>query len=607
MTELKSINKKHILTDIKDIPNDTVTFLFSDIEGGAKLFQESGGTIQDELDHHNSIMKNAIESNNGFIFEIIGEAFCCAFQNAADAVKAAVDAQLQITNEIPGNSKIKVKMGIHSGIAEWNGTTYMGYVTLARCARVMSASNGGQILITNDVHKLLTLNNQPENSTKSKEEITGISNFSFRDLGERRLKDLIHPLRLFQVTAENLTENFPPLKTLDARPNNLPAQLTSFIGRENEMKKIKDLIDKTRLLTFTGPGGSGKTRLSLQVSADVIDNFENGVWFAELASITAAELIPQTIMKVFDLKEEADKNPEETLINFLQKKEILLILDNCEHVIETCALLTEKLLSRCPKLKIIATSREALSCNGECTHRILSLNTPAPGEDITPHQLSQYEAIRLFIERALAARNDFRVTNENAHALAEICFQLDGIPLAIELAAARIKVLPVEKIYERLKDRFRFLTDGRRTAMPRHQTLRAMIDWSYDLLSENEKTLWNRLSIYSGGLTLESAERICSDDKITKHDVLDLLCQLSEKSIIIFDENKERYLMLETIKQYGNEKLKESGEFTELHLRFVEYYTELSENAEPNLNGNEVQIWLDKLEAEHGNFQAAIE
>lgn len=591
----------------KDIPNGLVTFLFTSIDESALAFQKAPELLQKEFDKHNSIIKNSIDSNNGFIFQFTGEAFCTSFHNAEDAVKAAAEAQLKLSKENFNGINIKVKIGIHSGKAEWSESNYLGYVTLARSARVMQAANGGQILISSDTYIQLSSNINLFKNGKDKFNETDVTQFSYLDLGERRLKDLINPMRLYQVKAEYLIENFPPLKTLDARPNNLPAQLTSFIGRENEMKKFKELFNKSRLHTLTGSGGSGKTRFALQVSAELIDFFENGVWFVELAAISESEMISQTILKVLDLKEEADKNPEETLINYLQNKEILIILDNCEHLVETCAILAEKLLSRCLKLKIITTSREALNCHGELTHRVLSLGTPSPNEVISLYKLSQYEAIRLFIERALAVRSDFRVTNENAPALAEICFQLDGIPLAIELAAARIKVLPVEKIYQRLNDRFRFLTDGKRTALPRHQTLRAMIDWSYDLLSENEKLLWNKLSIFTGGITLHAAEKICSDEKIESDIILDLLNQLSEKSIIIFDSIKQRYLMLETIKQYGFEKLTESGLSEKLYKRFIDYFIKLSEDAEPNLNGSEVQLWLDKLEEDHGNLQYAID
>jgi predicted ATPase/class 3 adenylate cyclase len=573
-------------------PTGEVTFLFTDIEGSTKLAQEFPDTLQAALKVHHKILHEAIESNKGFVFEIIGDAFCAAFENTNDAVKASHDAQLKLNSEKWEEARIKVRMGIHSGNVEWNGKRYTGYITLARTQRVMSAAYGGQILISEDTYQLT-----------EKEDI----DVSYRDLGDRRLKDLIQPVKIYQLISKGLPSDFPPLKTLDARPNNLPVQLTSFIGREKEIKKVKELLNNIHLLTLTGPGGAGKTRLALQVGADVIDDFANGVWFVELAQIVDSVLLPQEILRELGIKEEPKKTLEETLTGYLKDKEILIILDNCEHLIEACAMLTEKLLTKCPKLKIIATSREALKCTGEQTHSILSLKTPNLKKEISLVQLTQYESVRLFIERALAVNHKFRVTNENAPALAGICSQLDGIPLAIELAAARIKILTLEKIYERLNSRFSLLTGGKRTALPRQQTLKALIDWSYDLLSDQEKILWRRLSVFVDGWTLESAEEICSDDNVNKEELLDLLSLLVEKSIIIFDSDKERYRILESIRQYGEEKLKEASETNKILSKHLHYFMELSESAEPKLKGPEVKEWLGKLETEHGNLESAIE
>jgi len=574
-------------------PTGIVTFLFTDIEGSTKLSQEFPETLPLALKRHHSILTEAINSHNGFIFKIIGDAFCTAFNSASDAVKSAIEAQNNLSTENWEDALIKVRMGIHSGNVEWNEREYMGYITLARTARIMSSAYGEQILISIDTYEL------------AKEKLS--SQISFRDLGDRRLKDVIEPIRLFQIGASGLREDFPPLKTLDARPNNLPVQLTSFIGREEEMKHVKNLLKQTHLLTLTGSGGAGKTRLSLQIAADVIDDFPNGVWFVELASLSEQTLLTQAIMKVLGLKEEPKRDLEETLCDYLRDKEILIILDNCEHLIEACSKLTEKLLSNSPKLKIIATSREALRCEGEQTHRVSSLEVPDPKDDNSPEKLSQYEAVRLFIERSLAVDETFRVNNDNAPALAQICFQLDGIPLAIELAAASTKSLSLEQIYIRLNDRFSLLTGGRRTALPRQQTLRALIDWSYDLLSEKEKLMWRRLSVFSGGWTLEAAQEVCSDEKIKKEKVLELLGQLTEKSITTFGKEKVRYGMLETIKQYGEEKLNKASEAENIAYKHLQYFREFSETAEPKLTENESHLWFEKLEEDHGNFQAAIE
>lgn len=574
-------------------PGGNITFLFTDIEGSTKLAQQYPESMPLALEIHNTILKEAIESNNGFVFEIIGDAFCAAFENSVDAVNACYAAQIKLNAEKWRDAEIKVRMGIHSGKAEWNGKRYMGYLTLARTQRVMSAAHGGQVLISEDAYVQLTPNVNPA--------------ISYRDLGERRLKDLIQPVRIFQMLSKDLPSDFPLLATLDSRPNNLPVQLTSFIGREKEIDEIKELLKDTHLLTLTGPGGAGKTRLSLQVGADVIDEFSHGVWIIELAPLIDPQLLAQKITIELGIKEEAKRTLEETLCSYLKDKEMLLILDNCEHLIESSAGLSEKILKTCPKLKIIATSREALKCTGEQVYSVMSLKTPDFNDKLTPEQLAQYESVRLFIERALTVNPKFRITNENAQALSGICSQLDGIPLAIELAAARVKVLSTERIFERLSNRFSLLTGGVRTAMPRQQTLKALIDWSYDLLSEQEKMLWSRLSVFNDGWTLDAAEEICSDDRIDKDSVLDLLTLLAEKSILIFEESGERYNILETLKRYGEERLEGTNDAGNIYSKYLRYYVELSEFAEPKLNGEEAQLWLDKLEKEHGNFQFAIE
>ncbi|MFZ1321757.1 MAG: tetratricopeptide repeat protein [Ignavibacteria bacterium] len=577
---------------MKNNPTGNVTFLFTDIESSTQLAQEFPDSHQFTLRIHNKILTEAIESHNGFIFKTIGDAFCAAFQNAGDAVKAAVSIQTGLASAEWKDAVIKVRIGIHSGQAEWIENNYSGYITLARTARVMSSSYGEQIIISVDVFDQI-----PESELVS-------NNYAIRDLGERRLKDVIKPIRLYQVIAPGLREEFPPLKTLDARPNNLPLQLTNFIGRENELTQVKKIFADSHLLTITGSGGSGKSRLALQTGADLIDDFVNGVWLTELASVSDPELIPQTIIESLGIKEEPNETPEKILIGFLKDKEILIILDNCEHLIDACAALTENLLTYCPMLKILATSREALKCRGEHLFRIPTLSHPEPDSDETPEQLSQYESVRLFIERALSLNPAFRVNNDNAPALAAICSRLDGIPLAIELAAARTKILSLEKIHERLDDRFSLLTGGKRTALPRQQTLRALIDYSYDLLENNEKILWSRLSVFSDGWTLEEAEEICSDDTVDKYEIIDLLSNLAEKSIILFDEINERYNILETIKQYGKEKLTGSEIILSKHLH---YFKELAGSAEPELRGKNSKYWLDKLEAEYPNIKSAVE
>jgi len=577
---------------MEKIPGGIVTFLFTDIEGSTKLAQEFPETLKESLKRHNDVIQEIIISNKGYVFELIGDAFCVSFDEATDAVKSAYEIQIKLKEENWIDSPIKVRIGIHIGKAEWNESSYLGYITLARTQRIMSVAYGGQTIISNDVHE------------KLKDRV--FKDFSFRDLGERRLKDLIHPVKIFQLISPKLRNEFPQLKTLDARPNNLPVQLTSFIGRGEQIEQIKNILKQTHLATITGTGGSGKTRLALQVSAEIIDEFENGVWYAELASLNDPLLLPQLIAQTLGLKEEPMRSMEETLCDYLRDRELLIILDNCEHMIDAAARLAEILLVKSPKLRIIATSREALRCSGEMTHRVLSLDTPDPRKKISIEQLSQYDSVSLFLERASAVNSNFKITKENSLALAGICSQLDGIPLAIELAAARVKVLSVEKINERLNDRFKLLTGGKRTSLPRQQTLKALIDWSYDLLSEKEKMLWGRLSIYSDGWTLESAEEICSDDKIETDEIMEIMYNLNEKSVVIFNEEKDRYRMLETIRQYGEEKLKETHEEEIFENKHFEYFKNFVLKTEPKMFGAEMQKNMEKISQDYGNIETAL-
>ncbi len=573
-------------------PSGSVTFLFTDIEGSTKLAQEFHERLPEVLNLHNSILQNATEANNGFVFRIVGDAFCCAFANCNDAIKAAVDAQKALGAESWGEAVIKVRMGIHSGYAEWGGTDYMGYITLARVNRVMSAAFGGQVLVSSDSHNL--------------SDIDGLENISFRDLGERRLKDLIQPMRIYQIISPGIQSDFPPLNTLDARPNNLPVQLTSFIGREKDLSELKKFLSNSRLVTLLGTGGTGKTRLALQAGADIIDEFENGVWFADLSALQDPLLLPQNLEQMFGISERPKQSQEELLVEYLKDKELLIILDNCEHLIEACATLTEDILEQSSKVKILATSRESLRCHGELVFKVSSLKHPEPNEKLTPEQLTQYEAVRLFIERALAVNPAFRVNNNNAPALAQICTQLDGIPLALELAAVRIKVLSLEDICSRLENRFALLTGGKRTSLPRQKTLRAMIDWSFDLLSENEKMLWRRLSVFSGGWTLEVAEQVCSDELLDQYDILDLTNELTEKSVISFSEQSGKFRMLETIKQYGEEKLREAGEEKKFYDKHLDHYLSMCESSFVDMNGPRSKLWLDKFEDDYANIQSAL-
>jgi predicted ATPase/class 3 adenylate cyclase len=577
------------------VPTGTVTFLFTDIEGSTKLAREHPETWEALRARHHAILQSAVDSHNGYVFQIIGDAFCIAFHTAGDAVRVAAKSQMDLYSEDWGDTPVKVRMGIHTGKAEiQESKEYHGYLALSRVQRLMSAGHGGQVLVSAASQELL-LEDLPED-------------VSLRDLGERRLKDLIRPEHVYQLVVPGLPMDFPPLKTLDFYRHNLPVQLTSFIGREKEMEEGRQALLAHRLVTLTGVGGTGKTRLSLQIAADVLDQFQDGVWFVELAPISDPNLVPQAIFSCLGIPEQPGQTILQLLLDYLRAKKLLLVLDNCEHLIATCAELVDTLLSKAPAVKIIATSREALGVSGEMIWHVPSLSLPDARQVPTIAQLSQYEAVQLFIERAMLVQSHFQITNANAAAVAQICFRLDGIPLAIELAAARVKGLSAEQIASRLDDRFRLLTGGSRTALPRQQTLQATIDWSYRLLSEEESMLLRRLAVFARGWTLEAAEQVCPSDELTSDQILDPLLHLVDKSLVVAktQEINPRYYMLETVRQYAQEKLDASGESSLARDRHLEYFCSLAEHARPHFRDAEQFAWLDRFETELDNVRVAL-
>ncbi|MBV6402862.1 MAG: hypothetical protein CNIPEHKO_03178 [Anaerolineales bacterium] len=575
-------------------PSGIVTFLFTDIEGSTKLWENHPEAMPSAHARHDQILREAIEANRGYVFQVIGDAFCAAFQKAADAVRASAAAQIALHNESWGDCIIKARMGIHTGNAEIqeNGD-YQGYLPMSRVQRLMSAGHGGQTLLSQAAQTLVY--------DKLPEEI------SLRDLGERRLKDLRQPEHIYQLLIEGLPADFPPIKTLDLYRHNIPAQVTGFIGRKKEVAEIKNVLRSYRLVTLTGSGGTGKTRLSLQVAAELLDQFPDGVWFAELAPLTDPSLIPQTILSAFQASEQEGKTALQTLIERVRDRKMLLILDNCEHLIESSARIAETLLESAPSLRILASSREALGVRGELSWHVPSMTLPDINNQADVESLLQCESVRLFVECAAHAQPRFQLTRDNASHIAQICLRLDGIPLAIELAAARVKALSVEQVAARLDDRFRLLTGGSRTALPRQQTLRAMIDWSYNLLAEDEKKLFRRLAVFIGGWTLEAAEQICAGEDAL--DVMDLLARLVDKSLAIMEDtsSRARYRMLETTRQYAREMLLASEETAAFRNRHLEYFLAYAETAKVKLGGREQAAWLAQLEAEHDNLRAALE
>jgi predicted ATPase/class 3 adenylate cyclase len=568
---------------VNNLPSGTVTFLFTDIEGSTRFAQQFPAELPALLARHHAVLHEAIEAHHGHVFQIIGDAFCAAFHTASDAFNAALDAQRSLQHEAWQPAPIRVRMGLHTGAAQAGASEeraggYAGYSTLARTQRVMSIAHGGQVLLSNSTAELVRGDLSAE--------------VTLRAMGEHRLKGLAQLEQLWQLIAPDITTEFPPLKSLTTVPNNLPLQLTSFVGREKEIADIKGLLTSARLITLTGSGGTGKTRLSQEVGAEVLTSFPNGAWLIELAPLSdPAQIIP-ALAQVFGLQELPFNPLANLVLDYLRDKKLLLILDNCEHLIEACARLADDLLHQCAGLKILASSREALGIAGEVAYRIPSL--------------ADSESTQLFVERARAVNSNFKLTDANASAIAQVCHRLDGIPLAIELAAARARLLSAEQIAARLDDRFRLLVGGSRTALPRQQTLRALIDWSYDLLSDEEKRLLQFASVFVGGWTLDALEFVADEPN-----TLELLEQLVNKSLVVTEEREGamRYFLLETIRQYAREKLFEAKQAAAARDRHFVYFNQLAEGLW-NVYRIQSEVEIERHKAiwiEMDNLRAALE
>lgn len=579
-----------------NLPSGTVTFLFTDIEGSTLWWETHPEWMSRAFTRQESILRSAAATHGGYVYKMIGDAFQIAFDTALNALGAAIQAQRALQAEPWGEfGPLRVRMALHTGVTEEREDDYVGPL-LNRLGRLLGVSQGGQILLGQATYELVC-DFLPDGVT-------------LLDLGTHRLKDLIRPENIYQVVASGLLSDFRPIQSLDSFPHNLPLQLTSFVGREREIVEVKRLILGDRFVTLTGPGGTGKTRLALQAAAELLELFPDGAWLVELASISDSALVPQTVAAVLGIRESSGRPILTLLIDYLRNRELLLILDNCEHLLSASAKLAITLLQACPNICILATSREALEVPGEASLRVPSLSIPDSRHIPPIEMLTQFESVRLFVERAELIQPDFALTTANASSIAQICRRLDGIPLAIELAVARVKVMQVEQVAARLDDRFRLLTGGNRTALPRHQTLRALIDWSYDLLSETERALFQRLSVFAGGWTLEAAEDICAGDGIECYDILDLLTQLTNKSLVIPDlvsDHETRYRSLETIRQYAREKLLETGGGDLVRERHLDYYLKFVERAEPELRGSDQVSWLDRLDKDVDNIRAALE
>jgi len=596
------------LTLTRALPTGVVTFLFTDVEASTRLLQAHPDAYRRAVRRHHDLLEAAVTRHGGTVFETVGDAVYAAFTHPAEAVAAALDGQRALAVEDWGEiGSLRVRMGIHLGDVEKQGDHYFG-AALYRCARLMSAAHGGQVVLS-EAAAALVRDELPAGAV-------------LKDTGEHVLKDLARPERIFELLHPDLPADLPALRTLDTLPNNLPIQLTSFIGREKEMAEGTRLLGAARLLTLSGAGGSGKTRLALQLAADTLEDFPDGVWLVELAPLTEPAQVAKAVAAVLSVAEQPGVAVPDSLVDALRSRHVLLVLDNCEHLLDACARLADRLLRACPKVQLLCTSREPLGTAGETTWRVPSLGLPQVLLDDAVElaaALSQYEAVRLFVDRAVAVMPGFQVTNENAPAVAQLCHRLDGIPLAIELAAARLRGLSVDQLSARLDQRFRLLTGGSRTALPRQQTLQAAVDWSYGLLSEQEKTLFNRLSVFAGGWTVEAAEAVCAGAPIEDFEVLDLLLRLVDKSLVLAQtssdtaesvggvQGEERYRLLETLRQYGRERLVATGEAEEIHTRHAAHFDNVAEDirhGRRKVAGGRPIPWFRR---EHENLRAALQ
>jgi predicted ATPase/class 3 adenylate cyclase len=558
----------------------TVTFLFTDIEGSTRLLKELGAEAYAVvLDDHRRLLREAVARFGGHEIDTQGDAFFVAFARPRDAIGAAGEAQRALAGHAwPDGHELRVRMGIHTAEATATAEGYVG-VGVHRGARICSAGHGGQVLVSHTTHDLLA------------EEDAG---FAFVDLGAHRLKDLTEPQRLFGLVLDGLPDRFPPLRTLENRPTNLPVQSTPLVGRDREVAEVVELLRRpdVRVVTLTGPGGTGKTRLALQTAAELVEDFPHGVFFVTLAAITDPSLVVQQVAQTLGVNETAGQE----LTAYLTEKDLLLVIDNLEQVLNAAPLLVEQLAAT-SRVKLLATSREALRVAAERVYPVPPLGLPDPAHLPEPSALSQFEAVALFIERAKAVAPSFAVTDSNAPVLAEICVRLDGLPLAIELAAARVTVLSPEAMLRRLDESLDLLSGGRRDAPERHRTLAQTIAWSYDLLSDDERSLFARLGVFVGGFTLEAVERVCDAD-------LDTLGALVDKSLVRRDG--ERFVMLETIRDYAQERLSASDEEAALRDRHADFFENRVSDAFGERFTREAEL-ADELEADHDNVRAALD
>lgn len=571
--------------------NGAPTFLFTDIESSTEKWEQEPTRMAQALACHDQLIRGTVEAHRGRVVKSTGDGVHAVFGYPLDGMRAIIGIQTRLRDPAAtAGIPLMVRCGLHCGEAEVRGNDFFG-PTLNRAARIMNAAYGGQALVSHSVAEL-TADRLP-------------ADISLRDLGALRLKGFAASEHVYQLVHSQLRDDFPPLRSLEATPHNFPHKLTTFIGRERELTELGALLRGTRLLTLLGMGGMGKTRLSLQVGANVMDEFDDGAWFVDLASIRDPSLVPSQVAKALGVREEPGVPLVASLCAHLKPRKTLIILDNCEQVISAAACLANATLSVAPDVRIIATSREPLRVPGERTYPLLPLPIPDRADGF--EALSGSAAVRLFVDRAQLHRPSFTLHEQDAPQVAELVSRLEGIPLALELAAARVRSLTLADINARLNDRYKLLTGGGRV-LERQQTLRALVDWSYDLLSGQEQMALNRLSVFAGSFDLTAAEQICGVEPLASDDMLDLLSSLVEKSLVMNEDPvaSGRYRMLETIRDYGREQLERAGESTAVASRHCDYYFVMARAANRGLKQGRQAEWTRRMETELDNVRAAI-